>query len=152
MSHSLRCPGGPLPELSHDDDLRRALLRARTIAVLGAHPDPSRPAHYVPAWMARAGYDVLPVNPAYAGAELFGRRVVASLGDLEGPVDMVDVFRRSDQIPAHAPEILALAPGCVWLQQGIRHDAAAAAWVAAGIDVVQDRCLMVEHRRLVGRP
>lgn len=133
-------------------DLEAILRATRTIAVLGAHDDPARPANYVPAYMAGKGYRVLGVNPQLTGHDFFGQPMVAKLGHLAGPIDMIDVFRRSDHLAGHLPEILALdpAPACVWLQLGIRDDAFARLLQDRGIVVVQDRCLMVDHRRLIG--
>lgn len=135
-----------------DQQLRDALLNTRTIAVLGASTNAEKPAHHVPDYLQRNGYDVLPVNPAAAGGVLFGRPVTATLAEIDEAVDLVDVFRRPADIPAHLPDILALRPlpRIVWFQLGIRNDEAAARLEAAGIRVVQDKCLMVEHRRLLG--
>ena len=133
-----------------DDELRAFLAGARRIAVLGAHVDPEKPAHYVPDYLHRKGYRILPANSVYAGRLLWGESVRASLAEISGPVDVLDVFRRSAQVGDHADEILALRPGLVWLQSGIRNDAVASRLEDAGIPVVQDRCLMVEHRRLLG--
>lgn len=128
------------------EEIRRIAQAARVVAVLGAHPDPSRPAHYVPAALARAGVRILPVNPAYAGETLHGERVRARLTEIESPVDVVDVFRRSELIAGHVDEILGMQPlpVTVWLQSGIRDDASARRLAAAGIHVVQSRCLMVD--------
>ena len=133
-----------------DDELRAFLAGARSIAVLGAHVDPEKPAHYVPDYLHRKGYRILPANPVYAGRTLWGEPVRASLADISEPVDVLDVFRRSAQVADHTDEMLALRPGLVWLQSGIRNDAVARMLEDAGIPVVQDRCLMVEHRRLLG--
>lgn len=134
-----------------DASLRRILREARTVAVLGAKAQPSEPAHYVPAYLAREGYRVLPVNPTLAGRRILGQAVVSTLADLPGPVDVIDVFRRPEYLPGHATEVLALAwrPAVVWFQLGIRHDGAAERLARAGIRVVQDRCMMPEHRRLL---
>lgn len=137
-------------ELRTDDELRAVLAAARTFAVLGAHPEPEKAAHYVPRFLHRRGLRVIPVNPVYAGRELWGETVRGSLAEVDEAVDVLDVFRRAEALPAHLEEILALAPGLVWLQLDIRHDEVAAALLAAGIDVVQDRCLMVDHDRLLG--
>jgi uncharacterized protein len=139
-------------ELSSDQDLRRVLQEAHTIAVLGAHPEASRPAHYVPEYLHQQGYRVLPVNGQHAGKELWGEKVRAALSDLAEAVDIVDVFRRADALDAHLPEILAMKPHpkLVWLQQGIRNDEFARRLLAEGIAVVQDHCTMAEHRRLLG--
>jgi hypothetical protein len=138
-----------------DDDtgLARILREARTVAILGAKAEPREPAHYVPAYLQARGYRVLPVNPIFAGQTILGAPVVGALADLPEPVDVIDVFRRPEYLPGHAREILALPwrPRAVWFQLGIRHDGAAAELTRAGIDVVQDRCMMPEHRRLAGR-
>lgn len=131
-----------------DAELKAYLERARTIAVLGAHKDPLRPAHYVPKYLFEQGYRLLPVNPRFRGEELFGTKVVGSLGEILEPVDILDVFRPPEALMGHLEEVLALRPGMVWLQSGIRHPAFEAALRQAGLLVVADRCLMVEHRRL----
>ena len=130
-------------------DLRTPFATTRRIAVLGAHRDPWKPAFYVPDYLHQTGYDILPVNPVLVGETLWGRPVRATLGEV-GAVDMVVVFRRSELLPAHLPEILAMQPlpRCVWLQSGIRLDSFAKILEERGIQVVQDRCSMVEHRRL----
>jgi uncharacterized protein len=137
-----------------DDDagLTRILRETRTVAVLGAKALPSAPAYYVPAYLAGVGYRVRPVNPTLVGTRILGESVVAMLADLPEPVDVVEVFRRSVFLPGHAAEILALRwrPSVVWFQLGIRHDGAAERLARAGIRVVQDRCMMPEHRRLMG--
>lgn len=132
-------------------EIRALLERYRRVAVLGAHPEARRAAHYVPRYLAAHGYEVFPVNPAYAGQELFGRRVAATLADLDEPVEIVEAFRRAERLPEHLEEILALSPlpKVVWLQSGIRHDEVARALEAAGIAVVQDRCMMIDHQRLL---
>ena len=136
-----------------DDDagLTRVLREARTVAVLGAKAEPREPAHYVPAYLQARGYRILPVNPIFAGQTILGETVVGALADLPAPVDVIDVFRRPEYLPGHAREILALPwrPRAVWFQLGIRHDGAAAELARAGIDVIQDRCMMPEHRRLM---
>jgi predicted CoA-binding protein len=135
-----------------DAGLAHIFREARTIAVLGATNERSRPAYYVPAYLKATGYLVQGVNPILEGEEIFGHPVVATLADLPGPVDLIDVFRRPAFLPGHATEILALPwkPSVVWFQLGIRNDAAARRLAEAGIRVVQDRCMMPEHRRLLG--
>ena len=130
-------------------DPREILQTVRTIAVLGAHSDPTRPAHYVPAYLQDQGYTILPVNAVTAGRQLFGETVRASLAELDRPVDMVDVFRRPDALPDHLEDILAMRPlpRVVWLQQGIRNDAFAARLEAHGIIVISDRCTLTDHHR-----
>ncbi len=139
-----------MAEIRGDPQLRAALVAARTYVVLGAHPDPSKAAHYVPAYLHGRGLRVIPVNPGYAGRELWGEPVRGSLAEVGAAVDVLDVFRRPQALPGHLAEILALGPRMVWLQLGIRHDDVAARLMSAGIDVVQDRCLMVDHERLLG--
>ena len=143
---------GPWSANLVDDDagLARILRESRTVAVLGAKAQPAEPAHYVPAYLARHGYRVRPVNPLIAGTRVLDEPVVATLADLPEPVDLIDVFRRPEYLPGHAAEILALPwrPAVVWFQLGIRNDAAAERLAQAGIRVVQDRCMMPEHRRL----
>ena len=136
-----------------DAGLTRIFREARTVAVLGAKAQPSEPAHYVPAYLAREGYRVLPVNPTLAGTQILGETVLPTLADLAEPVDVIEVFRRPEYLPAHAAEILKLPwrPAVVWFQLGIRNDAAAERLARAGIRVVQDRCMMPEHRRLLTR-
>jgi uncharacterized protein len=138
-----------------DDDagLARILREARTIAVLGAKAQPGEPAYYVPAYLAGHGYRVSMVNPTLAGTRVLDTPVLPALADLPEPVDVIDVFRRPEFLPGHAAEILALPwrPAVVWFQLGIRNDAAAERLARAGIRVVQDRCMMPEHRRLLGR-
>jgi predicted CoA-binding protein len=137
-----------------DDDagLRRVLQEARVVAVLGAKRRPEQPAHYVPAYLRAHGYRILPVNPTLAGESVLGGTGVATLADLPEPADVIEVFRRPEHLPGHAMEILALPwrPRVVWFQLGIRHDGAAERLARAGLEVVQDRCMMPEHRRLIG--
>ncbi len=126
------------------------LEESHTIAVLGAHIEVSKPARFVPDYLAQQGYRLLPVNPVFLGREAWGRDFVTTLEDLTEPVDVVEVFRRSDHLPAHLPELLAMRPlpRVVWLQLGIRHDGVARDLLAAGIDVVQDRCMLADHQAL----
>ena len=149
---------GDHPPIDHDhyDDvyLRDILETTRTIAMVGASPKADRPSHGVLGYLTRVGYETYPVHPGIAGSQqIFGRDVVPKLADVPVPIDMVDVFRNSDAIPALADEILTLdpLPKVVWLQLGIRNDAAAAKLEAAGIRVVMDRCPAIERPRLLGR-
>ncbi len=136
-----------------DATLRTILGTCPTIAVLGIHSAPEKPAFYVPEYLHDEGYRILGVNPGLAGQTLFGNLVRATLAELAEPVDMVDVFRRPELIPAHVADILAIKPRVVWFQLGIRNDEAAHALEAAGITVVQDRCTLADHRRLgLGAP
>jgi uncharacterized protein len=137
-----------------DAGLTRIFREAKTVAVLGAKGEPSEPAFYVPDYLRTRGYHVLPVNPTRAGERIFDEPVVATLADLRAPVDVIDVFRRPQYLPGHAAEILRLPwrPAVVWFQLGIRNDAAAETLAREGIRVVQNRCMMPEHRRLVASP
>ena len=138
--------------IQDDAGLSRIFRETRTIAVLGAKGEAGEPAFYVPSYLKTRGYRVIPVNPTRAGETILGERVLATLADLPGSVDVIEVFRRPEFLPGHASEILRLPwkPAVVWFQLGIRNDAAAAQLGGAGIRVVQDRCMMPEHRRLLG--
>lgn len=131
-------------------DVEPLLRRPLVVAVLGCHPHTHRPAHFVPAWLHGQGHTILPVNPRFVGSRLFDHDVVARLDELQVHVDVVDVFRRSDDVPAHLDEILAMRPlpRVVWLQSGIEHDETCARLRAAGIDTVEDRCMLADGRRL----
>jgi len=130
-------------------ELREILSEAHTIAVLGMKVDEHSDAFRIPQYMQAHGYRLLPVNPKLDSA--LGERATASLCDLSEPVDVVNIFRAAEHLPQHAEEILAMTPRprAVWMQLGIHHGPAAARLRAAGIRVVQDRCVMVEHKRLV---
>jgi predicted CoA-binding protein len=135
-----------------DDFLKTILRRARRIAVVGVSMNPVRPSYYVARYLSLKGYQVVPVNPGHAGEQLFGTTVVGSLADIEGPVDMVDVFRRPEHVPPIVDEALALFPQLktIWLQIGVVHEGAAATAQARGVDVVMDRCPKIEYQRLFG--
>ena len=142
--------------LTTDDQVREMLQETKTIAVLGIKPEShaNQPAFYVPKYMADAGYDVIPVPVYYPDVtEIVGKPVYRNLSDVPGEIDLLNVFRRSEDIPKHTLEILEKKPKAVWFQLGIRNDEVAEQLAKAGIKVVQDLCLMVEHRALmpVGR-
>jgi predicted CoA-binding protein len=130
--------------------LRELVGNARRIAVVGLSPKPERPSHSVAAYLQRAGYTIIPVHPA--GGITLGEPVHPDLRSaaVTGPIDIVDVFRRSEHIPALLEQLLEVRPGLVWLQQGIRHVEVARRLEAAGIPVVMDRCLAVDHQFLGG--
>ena len=130
--------------------LKPILQTARTIAVLGVSANTDKPAHFVPLYAAQREYRVIPINPLLVGQTLFGEPVRASLAELNEPVDIVDIFRRAEMLPDHLNDILAMTPRpkLVWLQLGIKNDEFAAKLLEAGIDVVQDRCLLADHRTL----
>lgn len=123
---------------------------SRRVAVLGIKTEAQagQPAFYVAEYLHRAGVDVVPVPVYYPDViEILGKKVYRNLADIPGEIDLVDVFRRSQDVPPHLDDILAARPGAVWMQSGIRNEEAARRLAEAGIKVVQDRCLMVEHRR-----
>jgi hypothetical protein len=138
--------------LQDDASIRGLLAVVRRIAVLGMRSEAyaDRPAHYVPRYLAEAGYEILPVPVRESDVtRILGRPVHRRIADVPGPVDLVLVFRRSGDVPGHLEDLLAARPGAVWFQSGIRNDAIAERLAAAGIRVVvQDRCAMIEHRRM----
>ncbi|WP_299678872.1 CoA-binding protein [uncultured Roseobacter sp.] len=139
--------------MAYSDDLLRAILnRTRRIAVVGVSMNPVRPSYYVARYLDLKGYEVVPVNPGHAGQRLFGREVRASLSDIDGAVDMVDIFRRSEAVPPIVDEALTCFPELqtIWMQIGVSHPEAAATAEARGVTVVQDRCPKIEYQRLFG--
>lgn len=130
-----------------DDDLRDILTSVKTIAVVGWSPKPDRPSHGVAAFLKRRGYRVIPVNPGQAGQSALGETVVATLAEA-GPVDMVDIFRRSEEAGAVADEAVRLGAKVVWMQLGVVDEAAASRARAAGVQVVMNRCPAIEIPRL----
>ena len=131
--------------------IRRLLEETHRIAVLGMKVEDWQPAFYVPEYAEQAGYEIVPVPVYYPEVtEILGHQVYRTISAVPGDVDMVNVFRRPHDIPQHVEDIIAKRPRSVWFQLGIRNDAAAEALARAGIDVVQDRCLMVELR-MMGR-
>jgi hypothetical protein len=136
-----------------DDDLRRILSGTRIVACVGVSPNPVRPSHFVARYLGLRGKRVIPVNPGHAGETLLGETVVARLEDIDAPVDMVDIFRRSEAVPAIVESALAAFPHSlrtIWMQIGVSHPDAAARAEAAGIAVIQDRCPKIEYQRLFG--
>ena len=137
--------------LDGDGDIRDLLLNTKTIAVLGIKPESraKQPAFYVPKYMAHEGFDIIPVPVYYPHVtEILGRKVYRRLIDIPKDIDLVNVFRRAEDIPNHVDDILAKRPKAVWFQLGIRNDVVAETLAKAGIEVVQDLCLMIEHRYL----
>ena len=130
-----------------DTAIRDLLLRTRRIAVVGASDKPDRAGCYIPAFLLERGYDVALVNPVLAGRQVHGRTVLASLAEA-GPLDLVDVFRRSSEAGAVVDEAIRLGAKSVWLQLGVVDDAAGQRATAAGLAYVQDRCPAIEWRRL----
>ncbi len=129
--------------------IKELLESTHRIAVLGIKPDETQPAYYVPEYAEQAGYEIVPVPVYYKElTEIMGKKVYRKLVDIPEEIDMVDVFRRPNDIPPHIDDIIAKRPKSVWFQLGIRNDAAAERLARAGINVVQDRCLLVELRRI----
>jgi predicted CoA-binding protein len=133
-----------------DAQLREILSTSPTIAVLGVHREPDKAAFYVPEYLRDEGYRIIGVNPRFTEQTLFGERVRATLAEIGEPVDLVDVFRRGEQIPMHVEDILAMKPRpkVVWFQLGIMNEDAAKILEAAGITVIQNRCTLADHQRL----
>jgi predicted CoA-binding protein len=137
--------------LTSNDSIVDLLRNTKTIAVLGIKPEThsSQPAFYVSNYMQMAGYNIIPVPVYYPEVtEILGEKVYRKLVDVPGEVDMVNVFRRPQDIPQHVDDIIAKGPASVWFQLGIVNDEAAQRLAETGIKIVQDKCLMVEHRYL----
>jgi uncharacterized protein len=143
--------------MNHDGNyldayLRDILTSAKTIAIVGASPRPHRPSHGVMRFLQARGYRCIPVNPFATGSEISGERVYAGLADIPrdvvGPIDMVDIFRRSELAGAAVDEAIAIGAKSVWMQLDVRDDAAAARAEAKGLKVVMDRCPAIEIPRL----
>jgi predicted CoA-binding protein len=130
--------------------LRRILKTCRTVAVVGLSAEWHRPSFFVAKYLQQHGYRVLPVNPRYAGQEILGETVFASLADIGTPVDLVDVFRRTDDVLPIAQQAVAIGAKCLWQQIGVVNAEADALACAAGLDSVMDRCVKIEHARLFG--
>ncbi len=135
-----------------DAYVRRILQSAKSIAIVGASGNEVRPSFFVAKYLAAKNYKTFPINPGRAGKEIAGSMTYASLADLPTPVDIVDVFRRTDALPGVVSQIMSMPelPKVVWLQLGIRDDAIAEALEMAGINVVQNRCPKIEYARLCG--
>jgi predicted CoA-binding protein len=136
---------------AYDDSYIRSILTSvKSIAMVGASPVNVRPSYFAFKYLVERGYDMIPVNPGQVGKSLVGKPFVASLTDIDRPVDMVDIFRSADHAPAIVEAALALPvpPRVIWMQLGVRNDAAAAKAEAAGIKVVMNRCPKIEYGRL----
>jgi predicted CoA-binding protein len=136
---------------TYDDNYIRTILRSvRSIAIVGASPNTVRPSYFLFKYMLERGYDVIPVNPGQAGKQMLGKTFVASLSELGRPVDMIDIFRASAHVMPVVDEALSLKtpPRVIWMQLGVRNDAAAAKIEAAGLKVVMNRCPKIEYGRL----
>jgi len=128
--------------------LRRILTRSHVVAVVGLSASWYRPSYFAAKYMLDHGYTVIPVNPAYT--EVLGRKCYLSLADIPVPVDIVDCFRKSEEIPAIADEAIAIGAKVLWMQLGVVNEAAKRKALAAGLEVVMDRCVKIEHARLFG--
>lgn len=128
--------------------LRRILAQSRTIAVVGLSANWYRPSYFAAKYMQDHGYRIIPVNPNYD--EVLGERCYRSIADIPEPVDIVDCFRRADEMPALAAEAVRKGAKVLWMQLGIHNDDAAAVADAAGLDVVANRCVKIEHARILG--
>ena len=135
-----------------DTHLRNILTSTKVIAMVGVSMNSVRPSYYVARYLGLKGFTVIPVNPGHAGKKLFGQTVRASLGEISEPVDMVDIFRRPEAVPAIVDEALEVFPDLrtIWMQIGITHAEAAARAEARGLTVIQNRCPKIEYQRLFG--
>ena len=135
-----------------EDDLRHILKTTRTVACVGVSANPVRPSYYVARYLSLKGFTVHPVNPGLSGQKLFGQTVVGSLAELPSNVQMLDIFRRPEHVPALVDEALEVMPNLqtIWMQIGVIHEAAAAKARARGLTVVMDRCPKIEYQRLFG--
>ena len=135
-----------------DTQLKSILTATKTVAVVGVSTNPVRPSYFVARYLDLKGYTVIPVNPGHAGKTLFGQKIRASLNDIDHPVDMVDIFRRSEAVPLIVDEALAQFPDLktIWMQIGVEHADAAAKAEARGVTVIQNRCPKIEYQRLFG--
>ena len=137
----------------YDDSYISGILNSvRSVAIVGASANDVRPSYFVAKYLIDKGFEVYPVNPGQAGREILGRMTYAKLAEVPVPIDMVDIFRPSDAVPAIVDEVLALdpLPQVIWMQLTVRHDEAAAKAEAAGIKVVMNRCPKIEYARLSG--
>ena len=135
-----------------DAFLTDILNRTKVVAVVGVSTNPVRPSYYVARYLGLKGYTVIPVNPVYSGGQLFGQIIRADLSEIDEPIDMVDIFRRSEHVPAIVDEALEHLPNLktIWMQIGVEHAEATAKAEAIGLDVVQNRCPKIEYQRLFG--
>jgi predicted CoA-binding protein len=140
----------PIPALNHPnlmqpDTITDLLRHSKTIAIVGLSSNPLRPSHEVASYLQRVGYQIIPVNPNES--EILGQKSYPRLEDVPVPIDIVDVFRRPQYVPAIADSAIVVHAKCLWLQQGITHAQAAAKARAAGVLVIEDACLFVEHKK-----
>ena len=139
--------------MSYSDAFLRDVLQCTTVvAVIGVSINPVKASYFVARYLGLRGMKVIPVNPVYAGKSLFGETIVSSLAEISQPVDMLDIFRRSEAVPEIVDEALAHLPDLqtIWMQIGVEHEEAARKAQARGIDVIQNRCPKIEYQRLFG--
>ncbi len=130
----------------HSDEQIKKIYALKNIAVVGMSKNPEKAAHYVPKYLAEKGYNIIPINPT--ADEILGKKCYPSLADVPVPVDIVDVFRPSDQVKPVIDEAIKIRPKVIWLQEGIHNPEAELPATKAGIDVVFNRCMLAEHQRL----
>jgi uncharacterized protein len=140
------------PLVYADSLIRKILTDSKTIAMVGASDNVARPSYFVFKYLTERGYRVIPINPGRVGKSLLGEPFVASLADIKGPVDMVEIFRASDAVPGIMAEVLKMSPlpKVLWMQLSVRHDEAARKAEAAGMTVIMDRCPKIEFGRISG--
>lgn len=138
-------------DMHSDSEIRDLLSAAKTIAIVGASPNPDRPVYGVMGYLLKAGYRCIPLNPGQEGKDILGQRVYARLADIAEPIDIVDIFRQRFALAGVVDEALALAtkPKAVWMQLDLWDEAAAAKAEAAGVMAIMDRCIKIEHARLL---
>lgn len=137
--------------MTYSDDLLRTILKnTKRIAIVGISMNPVRPSYYAARYLDLKGYDIVPVNPRHAGETLFGKTVRGDFSEIDGSIDMVEIFRRSEAVPEIVTDAMAAFPDLktIWMQIGVRHEAAAAKAEARGITVIQNRCPKIEYQRL----
>jgi predicted CoA-binding protein len=149
MSPSVATPAFDLTPYQDPQAIQRVIHTARTVAIVGLSPNPLRASYFVGYYLQRHGYRVIPVNPRES--EILGAKSYASLAEVPERIDIVDVFRAADALPAIAQEAVAVRAGCLWCQFGVINEGAASIAEAGGIPLIMDRCLKVEHARYVGR-
>ena len=143
LSATVRATSGAFERL-------RILTTYKTIAMVGLSADPKRPSHFAAIYMQAEGYDIIPINPRYAGQTILGQPVYASLSEVPRPVEIVDVFRKAEDVPPIAEEAIRIGAKVLWLQLGIVNEEAARRAREAGLEVVMDRCVKIEHARFFG--
>lgn len=135
--------------MNNDDEMKEILLSARTIAIVGVSSNQEKDSYWIASYLKEMGYRIIPVNPT--AAEILGEKVYPSLSEIPDPVDVVQVFRKPEDVPPVVEEAIKIGAKVVWMQEGISHEEAAQKARAAGLQVVMNACMRVTHRRLVGK-